>query len=342
MLYVYRGLPGEQLPRFRGDYTHIVIAEEVICIPPDTFRNCHNVTTVTMFDNVVKIGACSFASCARLKFIKLSKALGAIGRFAFSGCWRMECYCIPETVASIARDAFTDNDELRFIRFPRNLSLVEMPKVTRTKLWDKVISRFGIQVLNVRSIRVARRFHINIRMIEETRAELRKEVGQLLQGNQNGNRLEDISTGRETGLEQMGSDIRLLNAWIHYHMAEYPLHMLCFNASVTPADIDTFPKKHASIIDRWHKTSPLHMLSMNPHAPASAFELLFDMWKWSIFKKDNKKNTPLEYAEVNNVAGLLAMIKCLCEYRNGTVIPSAIPKKPWLGRLRKRLKKSNY
>ena len=103
-----------------------------------------------------------------------------------------------------------------------------------------------------------------------------------------------------------------------------------------------FSKKHASIIDRWHKTSPLHMLSMNPHAPASAFELLFGMWKWSIFKKDNKRNTPLEYAEVNNVAGLLAMIKCLCEYRNATVIPSAIPKKTWLGRLRKRHKKSNY
>ena len=62
--------------------------------------------------------------------------------------------------------------------------------------------------------------------------------------------------------------------------------------------------------------TPLHMLSMNPYAPADAVAALLEVNVETAFSLDNEGKIPLDYARDYNVGGLVAMISALCNHRN--------------------------
>lgn len=316
-LYLYRGVLNEEIPHPRNDYTHAVIDRDVKVIQEGAFEHCHNLVSVVMYDNVVRIENYAFYACANLEMIKFSKTLNYIGKGAFMKCSNMKSYCIPSTVAVIERNAFGENRQLRFIIVPRMHQDQELPDLTETSLYSATAKRFGI------------------RMNEEEEREMKRSL------RQNTSILGSYFRAERDRLNDLHIlRVNSVNPWLHDHMREYPFHVMCFNPSISVQQMNEYigedETSAAMKIDKFHRLSPLHFLSMNPHAPIITFEKLFETYKNAIFKKDILRNTPLEYAELYNFDGMLAMIRCLCVHRQASIKGDVVKTKPWLGRLRKR------
>ena len=65
--------------------------------------------------------------------------------------------------------------------------------------------------------------------------------------------------------------------------------------------------------------TPLHVLSMNPHAPGDTIAVLLHANIDTSVGLDNTNQAPLEYARDYNVDGLVAMIATLCIHKNATI-----------------------
>uniref|UniRef100_A0A7S3VG25 Uncharacterized protein n=1 Tax=Chaetoceros debilis TaxID=122233 RepID=A0A7S3VG25_9STRA len=117
---------------------------------------------------------------------------------------------------------------------------------------------------------------------------------------------------------------RRVNEWLIHHMDAAPFHKLCYDSSVTTKQISDYLHEHgndsALAIDPYHGMTPLHILSMNPHAPADTIAALFNSNIQTVFCADNQQKTPLEYARDYNVGGLIQMINCLCNHRNSSLL----------------------
>ena len=73
----------------------------------------------------------------------------------------------------------------------------------------------------------------------------------------------------------------------------------------------------ALAIDPHHGMTPLHMLTMNPHAPADAIAALFNSNMYAIFcaAKDS-----LRICKILQCWGLVGMITSFCNYRNSSIL----------------------
>eukprot|EP01083_Nonionella_stella_P157369 510898_1 len=65
---------------------------------------------------------------------------------------------------------------------------------------------------------------------------------------------------------------RRVNEWLVHHMDQAAFHRLCYDCTITTRQINDYLAEHgdgsALQIDPYHGMTPLHILSMNPHAPA--------------------------------------------------------------------------
>jgi len=119
--------------------------------------------------------------------------------------------------------------------------------------------------------------------------------------------------------------LSLFKEWMIHHMDEAPFHKLCYDLSITTKYINDYLTENgddaALQIDTIHGMTPLHMLTMNPHAPADAIAALFNVNKQDVFCTDHHENTPLENAREYNVGGLIGIISSLCSHRNSLSTP---------------------
>jgi len=113
---------------------------------------------------------------------------------------------------------------------------------------------------------------------------------------------------------------RRVNEWLIRHMDEAPFQKLCCNSSITTKHIHDYLNEHgddsARAIDTIHGMTPLHMLSMNPHAQADSIAALLDVNVEVVFCLDGQRKISLDYARDYNVGGLLALVNGLCNHRN--------------------------
>ena len=83
--------------------------------------------------------------------------------------------------------------------------------------------------------------------------------------------------------------IRGVNEQLIHHMDEVLFHKLCYNMSVTTNEINTYLNENnnnsALAIDPFHGMTPLHIISMNPHAPADAIAALLAVNTEAVFRK---------------------------------------------------------
>ncbi|MCP4748032.1 MAG: leucine-rich repeat domain-containing protein [Desulfobacteraceae bacterium] len=306
---------------------HVLVHEDVTIIGNDILNFCSNLISITMFDKVVKIEDYAFSSCINLKSVRFSKSLTYIGRSAFASCCRIRSYSIPSTVTHIGENAFADNECLRYIAMTRALPTNKLPNLLDSAIYTKTARRFGIAITYGGDGE-------DIRGVWETylASRVRRRTGGL---------------GRQYVLRNLeNSNYQNVNRWLNRYLEdEYPFHRICFDSCVTTNELNDYfnegegRNSNAALLNEYNRASPLHMLSMNPHAPEDAFAMLFKRWKHAIFKKDLLNNTPLQYAEIHNVRGLIAMIGCLCEHRVAVAGTTTTGPKPWLGRLRVRKRK---
>jgi len=71
-----------------------------------TFRNCTNLTSITIPDSVTSIGAEAFSGCTSLTSITIPDSVTSIGDGAFYDCTSLTSITIPDSVTSIGTLAF--------------------------------------------------------------------------------------------------------------------------------------------------------------------------------------------------------------------------------------------
>uniref|UniRef100_A0A7S3V9K1 Uncharacterized protein n=1 Tax=Chaetoceros debilis TaxID=122233 RepID=A0A7S3V9K1_9STRA len=91
---------------------------------------------------------------------------------------------------------------------------------------------------------------------------------------------------------------RRVNEWLHQHMDDESFHKLCYDSSITTRRINDYLNKNGNDymlqIDPFRGMTPLHILAMNPHAPAECIAALLDCNVEAAFCLVNEQKTPLE------------------------------------------------
>lgn len=77
------------------------VPEGVVSIPVGTFKNCKNLTLVTIPGSVSTISEEMFEDCSNLTSVTLSEGVKYIKNHAFSGCEKLPTLTIPESVTDI-------------------------------------------------------------------------------------------------------------------------------------------------------------------------------------------------------------------------------------------------
>ena len=94
----------------------VEIPASVITIGESAFRNCAQLTSLTIPEGVASIGDWTFASCESLTDIKLPESLTRIGEYAFAYCDSLTGITISKNVTDIGEDAFEGCDSLAEFR----------------------------------------------------------------------------------------------------------------------------------------------------------------------------------------------------------------------------------
>lgn len=85
------------------------------------FRDCRDITGITLPEGLKTIGNSAFRECTSLKRVTIPGSVRTIGESAFSGCSSLEHITIPEGVTGIRNAAFADCTSLRGITLPEGL-----------------------------------------------------------------------------------------------------------------------------------------------------------------------------------------------------------------------------
>ena len=88
------------------------------------FRDCTNLTSITIPDSVTRIGSMAFRDCTGLTSITLSNSVTSIGDWAFWGCTGLTSITIPDSVTSIGIWAFLGCTGLTSITLGNNVTSI--------------------------------------------------------------------------------------------------------------------------------------------------------------------------------------------------------------------------
>eukprot|EP00554_Chaetoceros_debilis_P014022 CAMPEP_0194125854 /NCGR_PEP_ID=MMETSP0150-20130528/59681_1 /TAXON_ID=122233 /ORGANISM="Chaetoceros debilis, Strain MM31A-1" /LENGTH=377 /DNA_ID=CAMNT_0038819681 /DNA_START=142 /DNA_END=1276 /DNA_ORIENTATION=+ len=353
-LLIYRGLEvsrGHESRAFK-DATHVIVDESVTVIKNHAFRVCYHLVSIIMGDSVKRIEGYAFNNCRALRFVRMSKALEYIGPGAFCDCWSLEALFLPSTVNSIGHSAFSSCPSLRFLILPHDIDIdlgkvgemiiegTGIQHIARTAGVAYEMNDDGYDITDESNHRVnewlihhmdespSTNFATTLPLQQDTSMRLPHDIDLSNVGH-----VIITSTGiqqiaRTAGVEYemnnvlTGGSNRRVNEWLIHQMDESPFHKLCYDTSVTSKQINDYLIEHdndsALQTDGNYGMTPLHMLAMNPHAPADSISTLLNSNQEAVFSLDNEEKTPLDYARDYNVGGLVGMITGLCNQRNSS------------------------
>jgi hypothetical protein len=92
--------------------------KSVTSIGLNAFRDCSDLTSVTIADGVTSIGVNAFSNCTNLTSITIPGSVTSIGGSAFRECTRLTSITIPDGVTNIASGAFFKCSSLTNIVIP--------------------------------------------------------------------------------------------------------------------------------------------------------------------------------------------------------------------------------
>ena len=97
---------GEQMFRECSNLTSVTLSANLTCIPQMFFNSCKALTKINIPDSVTFIGNNAFGQCVSLTEIVLPNGLENIDNNAFRGCSSLKDITIPNSVTSIGDNAF--------------------------------------------------------------------------------------------------------------------------------------------------------------------------------------------------------------------------------------------
>ena len=103
----------------------VFIEEGITNIGKYAFRDCLNLTSITIPNSVISIGDSAFQDCNKLTSIIIPNSVTTIGCYAFSRCSSLDSVMIPDSVTQIEHFAFSGCSSLTSIYLPNNITRIK-------------------------------------------------------------------------------------------------------------------------------------------------------------------------------------------------------------------------
>jgi hypothetical protein len=268
-----------------------------------------------------------------------------IRKDAFFECRNIVSIIMGDNVKRIERQVFMCCTALRFIRLSRTLNYIGHFAFCQCKSLEALFLPSTVKTIREGVFAFCRSLRL---LILPNDINLSNLGSRIIKHTAISQMSKDAGVPYECYDRYDESNLRV-NKWLKHHMDEAPpFHKMCCDPFVGAQKVNDCRNENgndcsAIVIDTVHGVSPLHILAMNPHAPADAFAALINDNMEAIFCLDNmqpisidlidimypskedkipiakEKRTPLDFARENNVGGLIAMISILCNHRNSSV-----------------------
>lgn len=100
------------------------ISYPVSVIGSDAFRECHNLTSVTIPSTITLIGSHAFCGCTALTSVTIPNTVSWIGPYAFYGCSNLDSMTLPDSISAIGERTFQDCSSLISITIPNSVTSI--------------------------------------------------------------------------------------------------------------------------------------------------------------------------------------------------------------------------
>ena len=88
------------------------------------FKNCDEITSITLPNSLTEIEGAAFRGCTSLTSITLPNSLTEIGQWAFNGCTSLTSITLPNSLTSIGESAFYKCTSLTSITLSKSLTKI--------------------------------------------------------------------------------------------------------------------------------------------------------------------------------------------------------------------------
>ncbi len=113
---------------FGSQVNEYILGDDVISIGDHAFRNCSNLTSVTIPNSVTSIEDYAFSGCSSLTSVTIPNSVTYIGDHAFFGCSGLTSVTIPNipnSIISIGESAFYNCSGLTSIEIPNSVTYIK-------------------------------------------------------------------------------------------------------------------------------------------------------------------------------------------------------------------------
>ena len=115
-----------QSPWYDQHIKRIIIDDGVTTIGEFAFRDCSNLTSVTIPNSVTEIRGHAFDGCSALTSVTIPNSVTTIGWSTFSGCSAITSVTIPNSVTEIRGSTFKDCSSLTSVTIPNSVTTIRM------------------------------------------------------------------------------------------------------------------------------------------------------------------------------------------------------------------------
>ena len=113
------------------EVSYLNITRKVTSIGEFAFRDCKNLTAVTIGNSVTSIGNYAFGYCFNLTSITIGNSVKYIDSYAFYSCTGLTSVTIPNSTIGIGSDAFRDCTNLSSITIGNNVTSIGIRAFSR-------------------------------------------------------------------------------------------------------------------------------------------------------------------------------------------------------------------
>ena len=104
--------------------TKVTIPNSVTSIGSSAFYGCSGLTSVTIPNSVTSIGSCAFQDCGGLTSVTIPNSVTSIGNYAFENCSGLTSVTIPNSVTNIGSYAFQNCSGLTSVTIPNSVTSI--------------------------------------------------------------------------------------------------------------------------------------------------------------------------------------------------------------------------
>ncbi len=118
----------------------VVIEDGAASIGDNAFKDCSNLTKVTVPSSVTSVGSSAFYDCTALTEISIANGVKSIGGYAFKGCKKLVSITLPDSVTELGSNAFRYCTKLKTAVLSKGMTQIE----ERTFVYCEALERVTI------------------------------------------------------------------------------------------------------------------------------------------------------------------------------------------------------